>query len=111
MEFTSRPKVLLPRALGSSTLSNNMANVTTPGFKRDLAMFQARYSEADSLGLDTPGSHTLNDLGGGVMIRGTKTDYRRGPLKHTESPYRHGDPGRRLLPGQSWQSDDADAGG
>ncbi len=22
------------------TLSNNMANVTTPGFKRDLAMFQ-----------------------------------------------------------------------
>jgi flagellar basal-body rod protein FlgF len=67
-------------------LSNNMANVTTPGFKRDLAMFQARYSEADQRGLDTPGSHTLNDLGGGVMIRGTKTDYSPGPLKHTGVP-------------------------
>src|ERR1700677_190872 len=67
-------------------LSNNMSNVTTPGFKRDLAMFQARYSEATSRGLDTPGSHSLNDLGGGVMIRGTKTDYSPGPLKRTQIP-------------------------
>lgn len=68
------------------TLSSNMANVTTPGFKRDLAMFQARYSEAEQRGLDTPGSNTLNDLGGGVMIRATKTDFSPASLKHTEIP-------------------------
>ena len=67
-------------------LSNNMANVGTPGFKRDLAMFQARYSEATQRGLDTPGSHTINDIGGGVMIGATKTDYSAGPLKETKVP-------------------------
>ena len=27
-------------------IANNMANVETPGFKRDVAMFQARFAEA-----------------------------------------------------------------
>lgn len=67
-------------------LSNNLANVATPGFKRDLAFFQARYAEATERGQDYPGSQSLNDLGGGVMIGGTKTDFSQGPLKRTGTP-------------------------
>ncbi len=64
-------------------LANNMANIETPGFKRDLAMFQARYSEETQRGLDYPGSRTANDIGGGVMVTETKTDFSQGPMRHT----------------------------
>jgi flagellar basal-body rod protein FlgF len=64
-------------------LSNNLANVDTNGFKRQLAIFQARASEAQKLGLDAPGSMTINDLSGGVGFRGTMTDFSVGPFKHT----------------------------
>ena len=65
------------------TLSNNIANASTPGFKRDLAVFEARYAEATARGQDYPGSHSRNDLGGGIQLAGTKTDFSPGPLKKT----------------------------
>ncbi len=68
------------------TLANNLANVETPGFKRDLALFQARYAEETERGLDYPGSQTMNDLGGGVMVRGTETDFAPGTIKRTDNP-------------------------
>ena len=68
------------------SLANNLANVDTPGFKRDLALFQARYAEETSQGLDFPGSQSLNDLGGGVTVCGTRTDFSPGPVKRTDSP-------------------------
>ena len=64
-------------------LSNNLANVDTPGFKRDLATFQARYAEETQRGLDYPGSRSINDLGGGVLVRGTQTDFSPGTFRHT----------------------------
>ncbi|HEX3656214.1 MAG TPA: flagellar hook basal-body protein [Pirellulales bacterium] len=67
-------------------LANNLANVSTPGFKRDLAVLQARYAEQTQGGQDYPGSHTQNDLGGGVMVKGTTTDFAPGPIKHTGIP-------------------------
>lgn len=67
-------------------LANNLANVATPGFKRDLAVLQARYAEQTQEGQDYPGSHTLNDLGGGVMVKGTTTDFSAGPVKRTGVP-------------------------
>lgn len=67
-------------------LANNLANVATPGFKRDLAVLQARYAEETAQGEDYPGSHTPNDLGGGVKLSGTATDFSPGPLRHTEIP-------------------------
>jgi flagellar basal-body rod protein FlgF len=67
-------------------ISNNLANVDTVGFKRELAVFQSRYAEAVSKGLVSPGNGELDDVGGGVMLRETKTDYSPGTLKHTDVP-------------------------
>ncbi len=67
-------------------LSNNLANVDTPGFKRDLALFQARYAEETGRGLDQPGSGSINDIGGGVWMNRTTTDYSQGTLKKTGTP-------------------------
>jgi flagellar basal-body rod protein FlgF len=68
------------------TIAHNLANVDTVGFKREMAIFQARYAEAIQQGLATPGSGAMDDLGGGIMVRETKTDYSPGPLKRTEIP-------------------------
>jgi flagellar basal-body rod protein FlgF len=67
-------------------LSNNLANVDTAGFKRDLALFQARYAEETNRGQDYPGSGSINDIGGGVWMNGTATDHSQGTLKRTEIP-------------------------
>ncbi len=64
-------------------LANNLANVDTVGFKREMAMFQARASEAHAQGLDQRGTGTINDLSGGVQFFETVTDHSTGPLKHT----------------------------
>jgi len=68
------------------TIANNLANVDTVGFKRELAVFQARYAEATEQGLDDPGSGSINDTGGGVMVRLTNTDFSSGPMKRTGVP-------------------------
>jgi flagellar basal-body rod protein FlgF len=68
------------------TIANNLANVDSAGFKRDLAIFQARYAEEIAQGVDFPGSGSINDIGGGVMVAGTLTDYSAGTLKRTEIP-------------------------
>jgi flagellar basal-body rod protein FlgF len=64
-------------------LANNLANVDTVGFKRELALFEARAPEAIEQGLDQRGGQGLNDLPGGVKFFETITDYSTGPLKHT----------------------------
>lgn len=67
-------------------IANNLANVDTVGFKRQLAVFQARYAEAIDQGLDYAGSGSVNDVGGGIMVQHTSTDFGPGPLKRTENP-------------------------
>lgn len=67
-------------------LANNLANVDTVAFKRELAVFQARYAEAIEQGLDEPGSGSINDTGGGVMVQATQTDFSPGPIKRTGIP-------------------------
>ncbi|MGQ9574501.1 MAG: flagellar hook-basal body protein [Thermoguttaceae bacterium] len=67
-------------------IANNLANVDTVGFKRELAVFQSRYAEAIEQGLDDPGSGTINDVGGGIMLRQTATDFSAGPMKRTGVP-------------------------
>jgi flagellar basal-body rod protein FlgF len=67
-------------------LSNNLANVDTPGFKRDLALFQARYAEETGRGVDHHGSGSINDVGGGVWMHHTATDHSQGTLKRTDIP-------------------------
>ncbi len=67
-------------------IANNLANLDTVGFKRELAVFQARYAEAVEQGLQIPGFGSIEDLGGGILIRETKTDFSPGPLKDTGKP-------------------------
>lgn len=67
-------------------IANNLANIDTVGFKRQLAVFQARYAEAIEEGLTPPGSGSIDDIGGGIMVSETRTDYSTGPLKHTKIP-------------------------
>ncbi len=64
-------------------ISNNLANVDTPGFKRDLALFQARQAEDVVQGRIMPGMGAAEDIGGGVWFRGTETDLSPGALKRT----------------------------
>lgn len=70
-----------------TVLANNLANVDTVGFKRQLAIFQARYTEPIARGNELPGSGRWTDLSGGVVVSMTKTDFSQGPLKETRSPF------------------------
>jgi flagellar basal body rod protein FlgG len=67
-------------------LSNNLANVNTPGFKRDVTTFQARFAEAVEQGLVSPGAGGPEDVGGGVMLHNVRTDYSLGGMKTTGRP-------------------------
>lgn len=67
-------------------LANNMANVNTVGFKPDVATFQARYAEAIQQGDATPGSRGVDDLGGGVKMMETLTNFAAGRLERTGNP-------------------------
>lgn len=67
-------------------IANNLANVETPGFKRDVPTFQARFAEAIQQGSDFPGSQNINDVGGGVKMIETQTDFSRSALRHTKTP-------------------------
>jgi flagellar basal-body rod protein FlgB len=56
-------------------IANNLANVDTPGFKQDVASFQARFAQAIQQGLARPHDRSINDIGGGVKIIDVTTDY------------------------------------
>lgn len=64
-------------------LSNNLANVDSQGFKRELAVLSARDSAAIERKLEYPGTTSINRVGGGAYTRETVTDYSMGPLRHT----------------------------
>jgi flagellar basal-body rod protein FlgF len=67
-------------------LSNNLANVSTPGFKREYAVFQARHAEAIENGAAMAGTGSIHDVGGGVAFQETVTDFTGGTLRQTGNP-------------------------
>ncbi len=67
-------------------LSNNLANVNTVGFKRELALLDARESEAIERGLASRGSGKLEDIGGGTRMNATWTDFSPGTMQLTQIP-------------------------
>ena len=67
-------------------LSHNLANVDTPGFKAEFAVLKARHSESIERGNDYSGSRSMNDVGGGVGVRETMTDFRAGVYQKTGIP-------------------------
>ena len=64
-------------------LTNNIANVDTPGFKREIAILQARHSEAIERGDAAAGERGINDIGGGVEMAETVTDFSMGAVRGT----------------------------
>jgi flagellar basal-body rod protein FlgF len=68
-------------------IANNLANVDTPGFKQDVATFQARFAEAIQQGKAQSGSGSINDIGGGVKVIDVETDHSVGSLKHTGNEF------------------------
>jgi flagellar basal-body rod protein FlgF len=64
-------------------IANNLANVETPGFKRDVPTFQARFAEAIQQGKDYPGSKSVNDTGGGVKLMEVNVDFSRSTFRET----------------------------
>ena len=73
-----------------STISNNLANVNTTGFKRDRAVFQDLLYQIDRQpgGLNTQNSELPSglQLGTGVRIVGTAKQFSQGNLEVTEQP-------------------------
>jgi flagellar basal-body rod protein FlgF len=67
-------------------IANNIANVDTVGFKRDLSVMQSRYSEAIERGMASPGEAAQSDIGGGVQFQESVTDFSPGPLRRTGNP-------------------------
>ncbi len=67
-------------------IANNLANVDTVGFKRDVASFQAAYAEAIEQGLVDETTEGVNQVGGGVWVMGVATDFSPGTMKNTGIP-------------------------
>ncbi len=73
-----------------STISNNLANVNTTGFKRDRAVFQDLLYQVNRQpgGLSTQNSELPSglQLGTGVRVVGTAKQFSQGNLQVTEQP-------------------------
>src|SRR5687768_15147575 len=64
-------------------ISHNIANVGTTGFKRELGVLQSRHAEEIEQGLIGSGTGSIEDVGGGVQLANTSTDFGVGPLRET----------------------------
>ncbi|MBL8852811.1 MAG: flagellar hook-basal body complex protein [Planctomycetaceae bacterium] len=64
-------------------IANNVANVDTPGFRRELPVIKAFHSEAIEQGLASPGDGGIHDLGGGVGMFQTVTSFEIGQVQRT----------------------------
>ena len=64
-------------------LSNNLANVDTPGFKPQETILQARFAELIEQGEVPAGLGGADDIGGGVTIQKAQTEFALGPMKTT----------------------------
>lgn len=67
-------------------VANNLANVETPGFRRQLAIFQARPSEEDAEGIRPPTNGDIQMLSGGIRVVETPATFSPGKLKYTGVP-------------------------
>ena len=54
-------------------IANNLANVSTPGFKRDLAIFQQRSVESRASGWPLDRHDLLDRMSGGILAAPTHT--------------------------------------
>tara|TARA_R110002049_G_scaffold72490_6_gene187377 strand:- start:57859 stop:58611 length:753 start_codon:yes stop_codon:yes gene_type:complete len=62
-------------------LSNNLANVDTPGFKPQETILQSRFAQLIEDGVVPEGVGGADDIGGGVTIQKAQTEFSVGPVK------------------------------
>ncbi len=69
-------------------IANNLANINTPGFKGDTAVFRARLAEAmeKSSAAKNQRSPILDQVGGGVLLDEVSYTGMNGPLEPSSSP-------------------------
>jgi flagellar basal-body rod protein FlgF len=68
-------------------IANNLANVETNGFKRDLAVFSERQvASREPFGDPTYSNRMLDSMTGGTFVAPTYTLYEQGPIQPTNRP-------------------------
>ena len=79
---------VLSNSYRQDVIANNLANAETVGFKKDLALFQKRLTEAQYRGLSARNHSNplLEPLGGGHLPAPTFVDQSQGDLEQTENP-------------------------
>src|SRR5438105_2371537 len=77
---------VLANSYRQDVIANNLANSETVGFKKDLALFQQRGTEAQERGTPDESSRLLEGLGGGLLAAPTSMDLSQGDLEHTGNP-------------------------
>lgn len=69
-------------------IANNLANIETTGFKRDLAIVQQRRTPAEERPLSSQfGQQLLEKIGGGTLLAATRTDTTQGHVEDTHRDY------------------------
>jgi flagellar basal-body rod protein FlgG len=76
---------VLTNSFRQDVIANNLANAQTVGFKRSLALFQQRRTEAQQLGDMQMSNPLLEGIGGGTLLAPTFVDHSQGTLEQTQS--------------------------
>ena len=66
-------------------IANNLANSETTGFKKDIAIFQQRKTQAQETNQLDESNPMLENLGGGVLVMPTRVDMSQGELEPTSN--------------------------
>src|SRR2546421_5208905 len=74
---------VLTNSYRQDVIANNIANSETVGFKKDLALFQQRPTEAQARGLRHATNPLLEALGGGILASPTAMNPEQGDLENT----------------------------
>ena len=77
----------LANSYRQDVVANNLANVDTVAFKRDLALMQGRRTESSHGGGQRYSNPLLEKLGGGLFALPTHTDFSPSSLDLTHNPY------------------------
>ena len=77
----------LANSYQQDVIANNLANVDTVAFKRDLALLQSRPVEAAQSGSMRDTTAMLKGIGGGLFALPTHTDFSPASLKETGSNF------------------------
>jgi flagellar basal-body rod protein FlgG len=74
---------VLTNSYRQDVISNNLANAETVGFKKNVALFQQRLTEAQAQRNPNASSALLDNIGGGLLCAPTQVDTTQGELETT----------------------------